>query len=143
MASRIPTTDAQENALNAAQVLFTANPLFLAPQTKHFLQAQQRFFDEAEKFSAAWFQRRQDAMRSMIDLGRRIASHGRGDPASAMSEIAEWQTHSMERLAEDAKDCTEMLSRCVGSVAEDEAEAVEDVSDTVKRATAPGKSRPL
>lgn len=142
MASHENITPAQERALNAAQVAFSLNPRFMAPQTKHVLQAQERFFDEVEKFSTAWFQRRQDATRSMIEAGRRLTSEGRTDPASAMKEIADWQTQWMERLAEDVKDCTEMLSRCAGTFADDEGEAKQEASGAVKPATKPGKSDP-
>ena len=64
MARSERTTNAIEDALNAAQVEFSVNPLFMAPQTKQVLQAQERMFDEAEKFWSAWFQRRQDATQS-------------------------------------------------------------------------------
>lgn len=137
MASPNRKTADDERALNAAQVLFTANPVFLAPQTKHFLQAQQRFFDEVERFSSAWLQRREDATRSMIDVGKRIASSGRSDPARTFTEIADWQAHSMDCLAEDAKDCVDILNRCASALVDNEAEAVEKVSET---ATQPSKS---
>ncbi|MGB4828472.1 MAG: hypothetical protein WBP18_14600 [Paracoccaceae bacterium] len=140
MASRENTSDAKENALNAAQVEFTANPLFLAPQTKYFLQAQERIFDEVEKFSAVWFRRRQEATQSMIDMGRRIVSQGRVDPASAMKEIADWQTHSMQRLAEDAKGCSEMMAKCAGALASNEVKAIEETTETLRKATSSSKS---
>ncbi len=69
MRSHERTDAADEKALNAAQVPFTANPRFLAPQAKHLFRVQQRFFDEAETFFSAWFQRRQDAaqMRAILN----------------------------------------------------------------------------
>lgn len=140
MASRNRKTADDERALDAAQVLFTANPVFLAPQTKHFFQAQQRFFHEVERFSSAWLQRRQDATRSIIDVGKRIASSGGCDPARAFTEIADWQTHFMDRLAEDAKDCVDILNRCASALVENEAEAVEEVSETATQATKSNKS---
>lgn len=143
MAGRERTTAAIEEALNAAQVEFSLNPLFMAPQAKHFFEAQERLREESEKFWSAWFQRRQDAAQSLIDAGKRIASEGQTDPASAMMEILDWQMHSMERLAEDGKDCAEMLSRCAGAFVESETEAMKDVSETMKRATKSSKSEPV
>ncbi|MCB1311446.1 MAG: hypothetical protein KDK29_05955 [Sedimentitalea sp.] len=142
MARSERTTNAIEDALNAAQVEFSVNPLFMAPQTKQVLQAQERMLDEAEKFWSAWFQRRQDATQSMIDAGRRIASGGPTDPAGAMKEIVDWQIRSMERLAEDGKHCTEMLSRCAGALLDKEAKGRKGDSGAVKRATKPRESAP-
>lgn len=135
MARHETTNPAQDDALNASQVEFTADPAFLAPQLKHFMQAQERIFEEVEKFSSAWFQRRQEASRSMIEAGKRVASNGRPDPASAMKELAEWQTHAMERLAEDAKCCTEMMAQFAGALAINEVAAMEKTVKTAKRAT--------
>lgn len=143
MATGENTTPAMEKALNAAQGMFTANPRFLAPQAKHILQAQERFFDEAEKFSSAWFQRRQQATQSMIDAGRQIASEGQADPASAMKAIIGWQTHSMARMKEDVASYAEMLRRCAGMEVKEEAETAEDPSKTMKRATATSNSKPV
>lgn len=143
MAHRERTTSDQENELNAAQVLFTANPLFLTPQLKQLMQTPERFFDELEAFSSAWFKRRQEATHAMIDAGRRLASNGSGDPASALTEISHWQTRSMEHLAEDAKDCTEMLSRCAGILVKNEVKAMEDISETVQKAAKSSKSEPV
>ena len=143
MARHETTNPAHENALNASQVEFTANPAFLAPQLKHMVQAQERIFKEVEKFSSAWFQRRQEASRSMIEAGKRVVSNGRPDPASAMKELVEWQTHAMERLAEDAKCCTEMMAQCAGALVSNEVAAMEETVDTAKRATHSSKSDPV
>lgn len=132
IASRERRTPAMEDALNAAQVLFTANPLFLAPQTTHFWRAQDRILNEIERFSSAWFKRRQDATQSMIDAGRRLSSEGQADPADVIKEIIDWQIHSMERLAEDARDCTEMFSRCTGAFVGNGV-ATDAPAETVKR----------
>lgn len=133
MANQKTTTDMQENALNAAQVLFTANPVFLAPQTKQVLQMQEQFFAELEKFSTNWFQRRQEAVRLMIESGRRIASEGQNDPAGAMKELAEWQTGAMQRLAEDAGECGELFKQCAGAVVSHEVEAVEETAEVLRK----------
>lgn len=141
MASREKRTPAMEEALNAAQVLFTANPLFLAPQTTQFWHAQDRILDEIERFSSGWFKRRQDATQSMIDAGRRLASEGQADPADVIREIIDWQVHSMERLAEDARDCTEMFSRCTGAFTGNEA-AADTSAEALKRTAKSGQSKP-
>ncbi len=116
MSDQENATNKNESALNRAQVLFSANPLFLNPQTKNYLQAQETLFDEVEKFANAWFQRRQDATMSMINAGRRIASEGKGDLAGAAKEIAGWQAAAMQQMAEDAKECAEMMRRCAGAL---------------------------
>ncbi|SMX48826.1 hypothetical protein [Maliponia aquimaris] len=135
-------TAAEDTALNAAQVLFTANPVFLAPQMKHVLHAQVRILDEVGKFSTAWLQRRQEAAQTMIDAGRRIAMQGSVDPANALKEMVDWQTHSMERLAADAKDCSEMLNRCANALVATETRAKQENPDTMKQVAKSGASEP-
>jgi len=50
-----------------------------------------------------------------------------------MKVVTDWQARSMERLAEDAKDCTEMMARCAGSFAQNEMEAVEEIAESTKK----------
>ncbi|WP_126623186.1 hypothetical protein [Oceaniglobus ichthyenteri] len=135
------TPEQEEDALNAAQGVFTANPLFIAPQVKHMMQAQEKVLDEFEKFSSAWFQRREEATRSMIEAGRRICADN--DPAQAMKEITQWQAKSMERLAEDAKCCAEMWTQCTGTVVSNEIGAAEDTMEYTKQSTKPSKATPV
>lgn len=130
-----------ENALNAAQVLFTANPLFLAPQTEYLWGAQARILDEVERFSSAWFRRRHEAAQSLIEASRRIVAEGRADPASAMKEIADWQHGSMERLREDAQEYSRMLGNCATAFSGNDVEAAEETGETAKRIAKPGKSK--
>ncbi len=143
MARHENTTSKIEDALNASQVLFTANPLFLEPQTKNLFEAQERILNQVEAFSKAWFQRRQDGTQAMIDAGRRIASEGGNDPAVIMKEVTEFQSGAMERLSTDAKECTEMLSQCAVALAVNEAEAIEETADKTKKATQTAKSAPV
>lgn len=124
MGSHENTTSAIEDGLNASQVLFTANPLFLTPQSKQIFQVQERIWDELENFSTAWFQRRQDATQAIINAGRRIASEGRSDPSSMMKEMSDLQANAMQRLTEDARECAEMLNRCRESMTQKKAEAI-------------------
>ncbi len=143
MANRENMKPSEVDAPNAAQVEFSANPRFLAPQTKHFLQAQERILGEMEKFSSNWFQRRQEATRSMIEAGRKILSEGQTDPAGAIKKITEWQTHSMERLAEDAKACTEMMTNCTGAFVQNEVEAIEETAEVTQKSAKTSKSTPV
>lgn len=129
-------TDAIESALNAAQGVFSANPAFRAPQADHAWQMQEQILAEFEKFSEGWFQRRQDAVRDLIESGRRVASKGRIDPAVAMTALAEWQGGAMRRLAEDAKACNAMLSRCGGAIIAPDGAAAERSTDIPRKATA-------
>lgn len=136
-------TNAETDALNAAQVEFSANPRFLAPQAKNFFQAQERILDEMGKFSAAWFKRRQDATNAMIKAGRHIISEGRVNPADAMKVITDLQARSIERLTEDAKDYAEMMTRCTGTVVASEIEAVENTVETAKQVTKSRHATPV
>lgn len=143
MASHENTTPADDSATNAAQVEFSLNPRFYPTEFAHFWRAQERILDEVERFSSSWFRRRQEAAQSMIDAGRQIISEGGADPASVAKQIADWQLRSMERLSEDATDCTEMLSGCADALVSNEAEAMEETAETVKRATKQAKSEPV
>jgi hypothetical protein len=133
MTNQQTKTDATENALNAAQVLFTANPLFLAPQTKQTLQKQEQMFAAFEKFSSNWFKRRQEAVHLMIEAGRRIVSEGRADPTDMMKEVAEWHTGAIRRLAEDGTEAGTMLTQCARAVGSHEAEAINENADTLRK----------
>lgn len=128
------TTPEIEDSLNAAQVLFTANPAFLAPEALRYWQMQDCITEEIGKFSSAWIQRRHDATRAMIETGRRIATEGSSDPAGALQAVADWQTHAMQRIAEDAKDCTEMMTRCADALVRTEARTIRETADTLQKA---------
>ncbi len=143
MARNENTTSAEENALNAAQVLFTANPLFLTPQSKHMFQAQERIWDQIETFSTAWFRRRQDATQALIDAGRRIASEGGSDPALMIKEISEFQAGSIQRLTADTKECTELVTQCADALMRNEVEAIQETVVATERATRTAESDPV
>ena len=143
MSDQDKATNKIESDLNRSQVLFTANPLFLNPQTKTFLQAQESFFDEFEKFATSWFQRRQEATMSMISAGRRIASEGKGDVAGAMKELATWQTVAMQQMAEDARECTELMRNCAGALGKKEDKAADKTEAARKPAKNATHSTPL
>ena len=50
MSTRENTTAADENAMDAAQVVFSLNPAYFAPQAQDFLTAQERIVQEVERF---------------------------------------------------------------------------------------------
>ena len=141
-ADKSTNTDAIENAVNAAQVIFSLNPAY-TPQATHLRQAQERFLKEAEKFSSAWFKRRQQAIQSALDLTGSIANGGLKDPSVAIKAMTEWQTGCMERLADDAKDCTEMMTLCIGNLVENEIEAVKETAEITKRAATEKHATPV
>ncbi len=125
------TANSAEDALNAAQGMFSANPVF-QPPAMHFLMAQGPIQDgmreEAEKFSAAWFKRREDASRALMDAAVKMSTDGLKNPVTAMKIFTDWQAGAMERIAEDAKDCTQMVTRCAENLVKQEIDAVDEVS---------------
>ncbi len=133
---------AAEDTMKAAQGYFMANPAFL-PQSRHFWQVQDRVLQEAEKFSTAWFKRRHDATHAALDAAAKIAKDGLNDPAKTAQTIADWQAHSMKRLAEDAKGCAEMMTGCVNSIATHEAEAAKETTETARRVTKTTENTPV
>ncbi|ABV92178.1 conserved hypothetical protein [Dinoroseobacter shibae DFL 12 = DSM 16493] len=137
-----PANDATETALNAAQVVFSLNPAF-RPQSEHLAQAQQELMKEAEKFSSAWFKRRHEALHSALEVTSHIASTGMMNPAGAMQAMAEWQTRSAARLAEDARDCTEFMSQCARTMIEHEIEATEEAAENTKHAMSKTRATPV
>lgn len=128
--------------IQSMNVMLAANPA-LGPQAQHFWQAQDRMLAEAEKFSSAWFKRRHEAAQSAMRASQEIASNGTTDPAAAMKTIADWQAHSMEHIAEDAKDCMEMMTRCAGAAATNEAEALEEAATKANKSTKTSDSSPV
>ena len=112
----------------------------LATQSTHYWQAQDRFLTEFEKFSTAWFKRRHEATQSALEASKQMTEEAAKDPAAAMKVIAQWQTHAMERLTQDAQACAEMMTNCVGALVQNEVAAVEESVETTKRAMKQSKS---
>jgi hypothetical protein len=133
--------DMQEIAKSANSAL-TALPTGGA-QSTHFWKAQDTFLTEFEAFSSAWFKRRHTATRTAIETSKRLAEEAVANPTAAMSILSDWQKHSMERLAEDTKDCMEMMTRCASAAVTNEVEAVEETVESAKRATKAAKSMPV
>ncbi|TYB81332.1 hypothetical protein [Maritimibacter fusiformis] len=139
MASRENTTAADEDALNAAQVEFSLNPAFFAPRAQDYWTAQEQILKELENFTSAWFRRRHDAARSMVEARSRIASDAPTDPASVMREISEWQTGVMEQLAQDAKEYADMMARCAGALVQGAGVAKGEIDGEPEKAATPDK----
>lgn len=137
---------AADDALNAAQVLFTANPGFQPPGMR-FLVAQgpiqENLRDEAEKFSSAWFKRREDAGRALLETAVRMSTEGLRNPVAAMKIMMDWQVGAMERVAEDARDCTQMMTRCAETLIDQEIEAVDDMAKGTETFENPHQSTPV
>lgn len=134
-------TDLQD-MLKSGQALFAAAPL-AGSQSAHFWQAQDKILNEVETYSSAWFKRRHDATRTAMDVGQRLAQDAIGQPAVAMGILTEWQSQSMQRLAEDAKECSEMMAHCAGAILGSEIETVEEVVKTARKSTKTAKSSPV
>ncbi|MEO1138971.1 MAG: hypothetical protein AAFW87_05900 [Pseudomonadota bacterium] len=133
------TTDAMQTMMKSAQAALASGPV-LGSQTIHYWQAQDRFLTEFEKFSTAWFKRRHLATQAALDASKQMTQEASKDPATAIKVIMQWQTHAMERLAEDAQSCTEMMTNCMSALIENEAEAAAEAVKTAKRATKQSKS---
>lgn len=101
------------------------NPM-LGPQMAHFWEAQEEILNETENFARHWFERRHTATRTALETARNVAQNGPADPAASVQAISEWQTRSMERVAEDFKDWFEMCSNCASHLAREEMEAGEE-----------------
>ncbi|MFP7671857.1 hypothetical protein ACG74X_00735 [Marivita sp. S0852] len=141
-ADKIKSLDPAQEALNAAQVVFSLDPAYV-PQAKHLLQAHEQMLEEAETFWTAWFKRRHEAAQSALDVVAQISKEGTKDPAAGLKAMTEWQTHSLERLTEDVKDCTEMMARCFSSLANHEAQAAAETAETAERATSGKHATPV
>ncbi len=129
------TTALFSDILKSTQSAMSMNPV-LAPQIEEFWNAQEQMLNEAEVYTRHWFERRHEATRTALDTARKATTDGNGDPTTAMQAMMEWQRHSVERLAEDAREWFEMVSRCAGQVTEGEVEAV---GETIKEATETAK----
>ncbi|QIK41478.1 hypothetical protein [Pontivivens nitratireducens] len=121
---------------------FAALPAF-GLQSTHFWQAQDTFLKEFEAFSSAWFKRRHEGTQTALDVSKQLVDDAMGNPTAAIGILTGWQSHSMERLAEDAKDYMTMLTACAASATVNEVEALEESVETAKRVTKSTKSEPV
>ncbi|RDC71090.1 hypothetical protein DLJ49_16310 [Rhodovulum sp. 12E13] len=88
----------------------------MTPQMEAFWKAQDGILDDVEDYTRAWFERRHAATRSALEAVREVSGNG-SDPATAMTVIADWQRHSMERMTEDIQQWTDLWARCAGRMA--------------------------
>lgn len=143
MAKKVETSQTPAlffDIFKSTQSMLPLNPV-LAPQIGQFWEAQEKILAEAEAFTRHWFERRHDATRTALEAAQKAALAGSGNPTEAMQAMTEWQRHSMERMAEDAREWFEMVSRCASQVTEGEAEAVgESVKEATEMAREAGKT---
>jgi len=135
------TMNAMENMTKSAQSMFNAMPA-AGTQGAHFWQAQDMILNEFEKFTFAWFRRRHEGTRTAIETSRQLAAEAMTNPAAAMGILTDWQSHSIERMAEDAKDCSEMVTKCTGALVSNEVEAIEETVEIAQKAVKPAKMEP-
>ena len=110
----------------------------------HFWQAQESILKETEGFMKNWFNRRHDATRSALETCANAEAATLQDPASMAQAIANWQSHSMQRIAEDAQDCADLMSRCSALLLNNEVEAAEEpLDDTVRSAGKDADAMPV
>lgn len=134
-------TEMQEMAKSAGTLVATLPAA--GSQGAHFWQAQEMILSELEQFSSSWFKRRHEGTRAAIEASKRFAAEATGNPTVAMEIMTDWQSHSMERMAEDAKNCAEVMKRCAEAFVSNEVEAIEETVETAKRATKTAKSSPV
>lgn len=149
MTTKTPNSDAPATLVEAFKQMqhpIATNPAYSA-QIEQFWDAQEKMLAETEAFAQHWFQRRHEAVRTALDVARSASSGASTDPSDALRKITEWQRHSTERLVADAQEWFDIVSRCATYVAETEAgavgQAVEDIAETARSATASAKSEPV
>lgn len=108
----------------------------LAPQARAFWETQEKFLGEAEAFSKHWFERRHTAATAALEAAKTI--NGTTEPGALMKTIADWQAHSVQRMAEDFQEWVALCSRCATHMASHEAQSIQDVIE--KAAEAAGSS---
>ncbi|MCV2892084.1 hypothetical protein [Lentibacter sp. XHP0401] len=143
MARTKKTPATQTDGIAAFQAPFLAAPAgeHLA---LHFWQAQEGILKETEEFMTKWFKRRHNATRSALETCADAEAATSQNSASVAQAIATWQSHSMQRIAEDAQDCADMMSRCTALLLNNEAEAAgELMEDTVKSAGKAADAMPV
>ena len=130
----------------------TAQPMsFLAPvigpQIEQFWTMQDRLLNESQSFTQHWFERRHEAVRTALETARNVSSASLSNPMTAMTLMADWQKHSSERLAEDAREWFETMSRCAEYVIKTETETLDETmteaSKLTEKVTKTAKSEPV
>lgn len=119
----------------------------MEPQIEQFWDAQDKILNETQRFMMHWFARRHEAIRSGLNAARAATAEKQSDPAAVMTVMMDWQKHSAERLAEDARDWFETMSRCAEYVVKTEKavldETMSEAADVARKATRSAKSEPV
>ncbi|SHH17664.1 hypothetical protein [Marivita hallyeonensis] len=133
-------------SVNAMQAMSFLAPL-IAPQIKQFWDTQEKVLDETQRFTQHWFERRHAAVRSSLDTARSVTTGGISNPMTAISMLTDWQRHSAERMAEDAREWFETMSRCAEYAVNTEKntldETMTEAADLARKVTKSAKSEPV
>ena len=111
----------------------------IGPQIAHFWEAQEDILTDGETFARNWFERRHTATRTALEAAMEIGHCGVSDPAGAMKAVTRWQTHSMERVAQDYREWLGLWTRCAGYLNNAEMEAGEEGMKSVAKSMTPAK----
>lgn len=123
-----PTATTPADLVNQVPFGASMTPV-LAPQARAFWEAQERILGEAEAFSKHWFERRHQAATTALEAAKTATQNGTTDPGALMKTIADWQAHSVQRMAEDFQEWVALCSRCATHVATHEAQSIQDVME--------------
>lgn len=123
-----PAMTTAADLINQAPLGSAMTPI-LGPQAQHLWEAQESILSEAEAFSKHWFERRHTAATTALEAAKSMTQNGATNPGAVMKIIADWQTHSVERLVEDFQEWVALCSRCATHVANHETRSVEDVME--------------
>jgi len=112
----------------------------LGPQVERFLEMQASLLKEAEAFPRHWFERRNDAIETAIDVLHQMNANGGAGPAGALQAMADWQRGSLERLGADAQEWTALFMRSAAAATTTQVEGTPTGSDKPEMDKADGKS---
>lgn len=119
----------------------------MEPQIQQYWDAQEKLLAETQRFTQHWFERRHEAVRSGLEAARAATTGKQANPAAAMSVMMEWQKHSAERMAEDAREWFETMTRCAEHMIKTETatidETLTEAADLARKATKSAKSEPV
>lgn len=131
----MPKNNAKDAPLSAMQPLSVLAPM-IGPQIEHFWKMQDRLLDESQTFTQHWFERRHEAVRTALETARNVSGAAISNPMTAMTLMSDWQKHSSERLAEDAREWFETMSRCADFVIKTETETFDETMSEASKLTA-------
>ena len=145
--SDLKSTTAQFSKLLASMQATVPTNRLMVPQVEQFWDAQEKLLAETQRFTQHWFERRHEAVRNAMEVARTASTAKQTDPSAAMTAMMDWQKHSAERLAEDAKEWFETMSRCAEYMVSTETEALDETmteaADITRKATKSATSEPV